>query len=428
MRRAAALLVALALLAAACSGGEPAGESTTSTAAAASTAPTTLPADTTTAPSSTTTAATTTRPPAEAAVSLEPAGGDPDPALEAAVEALYAWIADPAGTPEPDLPDGLTRLLDDAGPAGDLLVRGEYATADLPTGERVGAAVSQDDVVLLVGDGAGWRVVGARLDAAGGTPWYGEPVRRVMVLGTDARPGQDQQGLRSDSIHLLTSAIGASAGTILGFPRDAYVEAPNGRRDKYTHLNVYFGPEVMVEVAEGLSGLDIEGYLITGFLGFQQLVDAFGGVPVDVPFRMAEPKSKAYLNAGLQVLWGANALAFSRNRTVPNGDFRRSLHQGMVIRGALEAVQELGVIALPSLLAMLLEFTWTDLDAETLLTMAAGAYEIEEVANVVLPGSVQTISGASVVVLDDSAPGILADLDDGIVDVEALPDGALIDE
>jgi LCP family protein required for cell wall assembly len=390
---------------------------------------TTQPTPSSTVQPATTAAATTStsRVPAEVAVSLESLG-DPDPALEAAVEALYARLADPTGGPVPDLPDGLAELLDAAGPAGDLLVRGEYATATLTSGESVGVAVSRSDVVLLVDDGAGWRVVGARLEAAGGTPWYGEPVRRVLALGTDARPGQDQQGLRADSIHLLASAIGGSAGTILGFPRDSYVEAPNGRRDKFTHMNVYFGPETMVEVAERLSGLEIEGYLITGFLGFQQLVDAFGGVPVDVPFGMAEPKSQAYLNAGLQLLWGANALAFSRNRTIPNGDFRRSLHQGMVLRGALGAVQDLGVLALPSLLEMLLSFTWTDLDAEALLTIAAGAYEIEDVANVVLPGSVQTIGGASVVVLSEDAPAILADLEDGIVDVDALPGGALIEE
>lgn len=427
IRRPIAVLLALALSAAACSGGGDDAAETTSTAAATTTegSTTTGAPSTTTAP---TTTSTTTAPPAEVAVSLE--STDPDPALEAAVEALYAWVADPEAYPQPDLPAGLVALLEDADPAGDLLVRGEYAAAELPSGEEVGVAVARDDVVLLVGVGDEWRVVGARLDAAGGTPWYGEPVRRVMVIGTDARPGYDQQAFRADSIHILASAISESAGTVLGFPRDSYVPTPNGGNDKFTHVNPYFGTEAMVEVAEGLSGLDIEGYLITGFLGFRQLVDAFGGVLVDVPFGMAEPKSQAYLSAGLQLLWGADALAFSRNRTIPNGDFRRSLHQGVVIRGALDAVQELGILGLPSLLAMLLEFTWTDLDAEALLTVAAGAYELdpEEIANVVLPGSVRTISGASVVVLDDTAPAMLADLEDGILDIDALPDGALIEE
>ena len=60
-----------------------------------------------------------------------------------------------------------------------------------------------------------------------------------------------------------------------------------------------------------------------------------GGVDVEVPFAMAEPKSDAFLSAGLQTLFGTDALAFSRNRTIPGGDFTRSFHHGLVVLGAL---------------------------------------------------------------------------------------------
>jgi anionic cell wall polymer biosynthesis LytR-Cps2A-Psr (LCP) family protein len=190
---------------------------------------------------------------------------------------------------------------------------------------------------------------------------------------------------------------------------------------------VDFGGEGMVQVAEEVSGLDIDGYLLTGFLGFEQLVNAFGGVPVDVPFGMAEPQSQAYLSAGLQLLWGADTLAFSRNRTIPGSDFRRSLHHGIVVLGALDRVlDEFDVLSLPTLLAMLLEFTWTDLDAETLLTVAAGAFELdpEMIPNVVLPGSIGVRGGASIVELSEGAFDILDDLEDGML-TEELPEGTL---
>jgi anionic cell wall polymer biosynthesis LytR-Cps2A-Psr (LCP) family protein len=147
------------------------------------------------------------------------------------------------------------------------------------------------------------------------------------------------------------------------------------------------------------------------------MVDAFGGVTVDVPFAMNDPKSSAFLVAGEQVLWGQNALAFSRNRSIQGGDFTRCFHQGMVIHGALIGVQFRGLADLPELLALLSQYTWTDLSAGDLLTLAAGAYEIDplSVANLVLPGSVQTISGASVVVLDESVEETYRDLDDGII-------------
>ena len=371
------LLVALTLVAGACSGDD--AGTTTTAASTTSSSPTAAPPTT----SSSTTeppATATTEPLAEVVVSLDDA---PEEAVEA-LEAFYGWLAD-RRRPEPDVPDGLLAHLADTRETGDLSLQGEWSAAELPERDDIGVAAFGEDVVLLVGDDAGWRIVGAKLARVGLGPWYGEPVRHVLVLGTDARPGTPQLEARADSIHILSSAITEQTGAIVGFPRDSYVETPEGYADspeghflKFTHANYWFGAGGMVQIAEETSGLDIDGYLITGFLGFQQLVDGFAGIPVDVPFDMADPKAKAYLSAGLQILGSADALAFSRNRNIPDGDFRRSLDQGLVISAVLGKVQEeFGPLDLPALLAMLLEFTWTDLDAETLLTVAAGVFEMD---------------------------------------------------
>jgi len=416
------LLVALILVTGACSDDD---AGTTTSAAPTTSIPPTTSGSTTTEPPTT----TTTRPTAEVVVLLD---GAPAEVVEA-LEALYGWLAD-RRRPVPDVPEGLLVHLADAVETGDLLLRGEWSAAELPEREDVGVAVFGEDIVLLVGGDAGWRIVGAKPSFVGLGPWYGEPVRHVLVLGTDARPGQPQQEARADSIHIVTSAIAAGTGAIVGFPRDSYVETPEGYEDsreghflKFTHANVYFGADGMKQIAEELTGLRIDGYLITGFLGFRQLVDTFAGVPVDVPFGMAEPKSQAFLGAGPQILWGADALAFSRNRTIPNADFRRSLHQGLVIDGALRKVRaEFGPADLPALLAILLEFTWTDLDAEALLTVAAGAFELdpETIPNIVLSGFPTTRGGRFVVLLDDEVAGIFADLEDGML-TEELPPGTL---
>ena len=75
------------------------------------------------------------------------------------------------------------------------------------------------------------------------------------------------------------------------------------------------------------------------------------------------------------------------------------------------------MLAIPNLLRLLDKFTWTNLSPAQLVTLAAAAYEIdgETVTNIVLPGSVRTISGASVVVLDSSAQDIFDDLADGLL-------------
>ncbi len=125
------------------------------------------------------------------------------------------------------------------------------------------------------------------------------------------------------------------------------MSAPYGD-DKLTHVNARAGTAAVVEVARELTGLPIEGYLVTGFRSFRRLVDAFGGVLVDVPFAMNDPKSSADLSAGEQRLMGQDALAFSRNRSIQGGDFTRSFHQGMVIAAGLRGAQDGGSSTCPS--------------------------------------------------------------------------------
>ena len=164
----------------------------------------------------------------------------------------------------------------------------------------------------------------------------------------------------------------------------------------------------------------MEGYFVTGFLNFQRLVNDFGGVYVDVPFAFNDWRAEAYISAGYQLLWGDKALGFSRSRRLAGGDFTRSYHQGVVIEAALERVQEQDITGLPALLALLDEYTWTDLPLGDLLTLAAGAFylDAEQVGNRVLPGTVTTRAGASVVVLTDAAEDLFRDLDDGILSPE----------
>jgi len=356
----------------------------------------------------------------EIAVDLENA-----PALQREIQAFYSWIADPEQNEPPILPPGLAEHIGEIELTEDMAISGTVSRVRLEDGSRMAVALLDDDVILIVNEGSGWQIVGAKLARFEREPWYGPPVRHVLVIGSDARPGESQPEFRADSIHLAASSLPEHAGAVVGFPRDTYVSASYGE-DKFTHVNVRDGSEGMVRVAEQMSGLEIEGYLITGFQGFTQLVNAFGGVPVDVPFSMAEPKSKAYLNAGPQVLDGADALAFSRNRSIRGGDFTRSLHQGMVILGALADAADRGIEALPDLVKILTEYTWTDLTPAQLLTLGAVAFEIdpEAVGNVVLQGTVTTRAGASVVVLDeDSARTVFEDLADGWLIPETLDQG-----
>jgi len=404
-RRATAAIAVIALAAAACS--SPAAETTTTAA----------PTTTTTAPVISTSTTEPVRPTATVVYHAIDVSLPGDPEAQAAVQALYAWLGDRT-LPDPDVPQGLIDHLSPIAPTEDVTIEANLTSAAAFDG-RVGVVTAGDDVVLLADEGSGWKVVGAKLARYGSDPWYGDPLRFVLIIGTDARPGQGQQLYRADSIHIVASNVALHAGAVVGFPRDSYVDYSGGT-DKFSSVNARSDrhADEMVEIAARLSGLPVEGYLITGFVGFEQLVNDFGGVMVDVPFAMADENSQAYLSRGLQLLWGAKALAFSRNRHITGGDFTRSFHQGLVIIAALRGATDESITDVPALLAILSAHTWTDLPLGDLLTVAAGAFEIDpdSVENVVLEGTVKTIKGASVVVLDeDKMDAVFADLADGVL-------------
>jgi len=397
-------------------------------------------------PTSTTAPATTTQPqatstttqPAATSTTAKPAleiAWDGDEAAGTSVKDLYTWLGDRT-TPEPDIPQGLREYLADVHPDQGASISGQFFSEVVEDMGSAGVAVIDDqDIVLLVDEGTGWRVVGAWFAQYDMDPWFGNPLRYVFVIGTDARPGEFQEHLRADSLHILASNIAERSGGILGFPRDTYVQASYGG-DKFTNVNavVYTttcgrltgatadscdepdtGQDEMVSLASGLSGLPIEGWIVTGFQGFQQVVDAFGGVEVDVPFAMNDPKSQAVLAAGLQMLFPVDALAFTRNRSITGGDFTRSLNQGILVLGALNGVLERGITGLPKLLAILMDSTWTNLSLEDLLTVGASTFLLDPalVGNAVLPGVVNTRGGASIVDLTEDAEGMFRDMDDG---------------
>jgi LCP family protein required for cell wall assembly len=408
VRRLAATLIALALVGAACSDDDAAPTTTV--------APTTA-APTTTSLATTTTAATTTtdgRVPVAVNVADAPDG------LQEVVAEFYDWIAN-QDDPRPKIPNGLAQSVSGVVVDEGTTIRATAHWALLKEdGRSAAVVVADDDVILAADQGSGWKVYGAHLARWDLEPWFGEPVRHMLAIGTDARPGQDQEVFRADSIHIMSSNLPERGGSIIGFPRDSYVPGSRGN-DKFTHINTYDGPEGMVDTAETVTGLEIEGYVVTGFLGFIRLVNDFGGVEVDVPFAMADHKSNAYFSAGPRLMWGDTALAFNRNRSINGGDFTRSFHHGLFMQHTLMEVLQRDITVLPDLLAVIYAHAWTNLQVNELLTLGATAFYLDSdsVENVVLRGSVGSAGGASVVFLSDSNAEIYDDVaDDGMLTVE----------
>ncbi|MCL1694131.1 MAG: LCP family protein, partial [Actinomycetia bacterium] len=381
--------------------------------------PEVAPVPTTASPTTTTqTPEPTTTSQAPTTTSTEPIetvtiDGDLPDGLLTAITTLLSWQRDERNE-TPTLPEGLTEHLAATPLKTSDTVSVTGTTASIEGGQIAVIETDAGEVLLAADEGDGWQIVGA--DPAAGPPWYGEEPRMVMVIGSDARPGENQQRLRADSIHLLTANPSEGNGTILGFPRDSWVSTPYGSM-KFTSLMAGRGPQVMVDKVVDTWDLPVEGYVVTGFKGFEDLMRNLGSLPIDLPRAIPTQAWWEGFGAGSQRLSPQRTLEYARTRKgIPGGDFTRSANQGVVMLAVLRLLQMNDITDAPEIVSVLLDHAWTSLTPTDLIQLAATVHvlDVEEIENVVLPGTLGRAGLASVVRLTPEADEMLADLgDDG---------------
>jgi LCP family protein required for cell wall assembly len=238
----------------------------------------------------------------------------------------------------------------------------------------------------------------------------------VLVIGSDARPGQSVTRSRADSLHLVGVNPARGTASVLGIPRDSYVPIPGAGSEKINASLFFGGPRRTVETVERLTGARIDAYLLTGFDSFRRLIRLVGGVEIRIPYPINDRYSGAHFRKGRTRLTGRGALAFSRNRhDAPGGDFGRSLNQGRLLIAALAEFRE-DVRRDPM---QLFRWLWagarsiqTDLSLDEMvqLSLAAKSIEPARVDNRVVSGSGGTVGGASVIRLGSSAQAMFRDM------------------
>lgn len=279
------------------------------------------------------------------------------------------------------------------------------------------AVVTRGKDVTLAVKAPVWRVVGGWWPSIGlSAPSLMGVARRVLLVGSDARPGQPLERSRGDSLHIV-AFDGYGGGGVLGIPRDSYVPLASGGQGKINSALTLGGPLALQRTVGAVTGVPLEGYILTGFDGFQQLIDGIGGLPLTAPVAVKDRMSGADVKAGANKLTGGQALAYGRARyEVPGGDFGRSANQGLLILAAAGFAKLVGPARLPGILQMGAPKIKTNLSAEQMLTFAAGAYitRPNKVHNRVATGGFGwTPDRQSIVLLDANARGLFADMRDG---------------
>src|SRR5918997_4026791 len=158
----------------------------------------------------------------------------------------------------------------------------------LGLGMRVGAVPAPIETV-----GYQTKSPSGAVDASGWSESAGEESRAasdapltVLVLGVDRRPLGSAEpqvvGSRSDTIMLVRVVPGTGQVKLLSIPRDLLVEVEPGVEDRINAAYSYGGVEQARRVVQGFTGIPIDRYAIVDFEGFSEVVDAMGGVEVDV--------------------------------------------------------------------------------------------------------------------------------------------------
>jgi hypothetical protein len=209
--------------------------------------------------------------------------------------------------------------------------------------------------------------------------------------------------------------------TIVGIPRDSYVEIPVTARTRSTPP-VLRRPRPVVKTVEQLTGLTMDYWALTGFQTFQQMVNGIDGLVVDVPFAMNDSDSGASSTRGPASGRSRGARVRAQPPRSSVGDFGRSENQGLLCLRA--APDEEGVQQGPEQHAHLGRILHEagdhgrcPLDEVMDLAFTGTTINPEKVVNVVVTGGVGMVGTMSVVNLDQAEVDRIADdlKDDGIL-------------
>lgn len=176
----------------------------------------------------------------------------------------------------------------------------------------------------------------------------------MLLMGIDSTDEVLEQNAiaNGDTLILLTFNPKTLNATMFSIPRDSYVPIAcwSGKpENKITHAAAY-GNDCMINTIQDYFDVNIDYYAKINFKGLVKLVDAVGGVEVDVPKVLCTDDSsrgeEICIQPGHQTLNGEQALVYARNRKqLANGDFGRAEHQQEIIMALINKIKTINDVS-----------------------------------------------------------------------------------
>jgi LCP family protein required for cell wall assembly len=265
------------------------------------------------------------------------------------------------------------------------------AAAIISTVLVVGVSLVAYAAVRNVYDGINHEAITAQM--LGNRPPKLNGSTNILLIGSDSRAGtngkfgRDVLGARSDTTMLLHVTPDHSHAYVISFPRDSMVPVLNCQPDNRGHpgqsaapgqlepLNATFsdgGAPCLWYTLEQTTHIHIDHFAEVGFNSFKAIVNDVHGINVCLPFAINNGPAHLHLAAGLQKVYGAQALAFVRLReNIGDGsDLQRIQRQQLFLASAMQKIKRTNLLGDYKVIKDAADAVTTDLTLTDMLGIA----------------------------------------------------------
>lgn len=201
----------------------------------------------------------------------------------------------------------------------------------------------------------------------------------MLLMGTDKSKEREKgeyagDTFRSDSMILTRVDPENKKVTMVSLHRDTETEIEGYGMQKLNASYAFGGPAGAIKAVSQMAGVPISHYAEINFDGFKDVVDALGGIEVDVPMEIDDKRAGGHVDAGKQTLNGDQALILCRARHAydeyGDGDRYRAANQRMVLGAIAKKILSSDVATMAATIEALSQYVTTDFKIADILALA----------------------------------------------------------
>ncbi len=237
----------------------------------------------------------------------------------------------------------------------------------------------------------------------------------VALFGVDSRENELEEGTRTDTIMIASLNRETLEVKISSVYRDTLMEQSDGTLNKANAAYAFGGPEAAIAMLNKNLDMDIQHYVTVNFNALIDVIDAVGGVEIDVQeeeisyingyateiIKVTGKDSVGVMEPGLQTLNGVQATAYSRIRYTAGDDFKRAERQRDVLTKVIEKLQKASLSQINKIIDKVFPEVSTNFTLTEILDYALDAfdYKLTETTGFPFDKSTDTLNNIGSVVI-----------------------------